>query len=71
MDVQLSYVQLSYGSDPLATQQAGYGTITIVFNHGNEAVLTYGFPSVGLAGEMVLSRVVLDNVGLCEVLKDG
>ena len=56
------------GSVPEAVQTPGYGTITIVFTNCNEAVLTYNFPSVGLSGEMTLTRVVPSNVPLCEML---
>ena len=58
-----------FNSDtPLAMQDAAYGTITIVFNSCNEAVLSYNFPGVGLSGQMTLTRVVTDNVALCEAL---
>lgn len=53
---------------PLAMQNAAYGTITIVFNSCNEAVLTYNFPGVGLSGQMTLTRVLPSNVPLCESL---
>lgn len=56
------------GSVPSATQQPGYGTITIVFIDCNTAILTYNFPSVGLSGQTTLNRVVTDNVPLCEML---
>ncbi|NND43812.1 MAG: hypothetical protein HKN58_00715 [Xanthomonadales bacterium] len=54
--------------DPVATQQPAYGTITIVFINCNQAVLTYDFPGPGLSGQMTLTRVVTDNVALCEAL---
>lgn len=53
-------------SNPTASQQAGYGTITIVFNNCNQATLTYNFPSLGLSGQITLTRVLTDNVSLCE-----
>lgn len=37
----------------------------------NEAVLTYSFPSVGLFGQMTLTRVVNDKVALCEALSSA
>lgn len=56
------------GSVPMATQESNYGTITIVFLSCNEAVLTYNFPSAGLSGEITLTRVLPDNIALCEML---
>jgi hypothetical protein len=68
ISVELTSGGIFNGSNPLATQQPAYGTITIVFNNCNEAILTYNFPSAGLSGQMTLTRVVTDNVNLCEVL---
>jgi len=56
------------GSEPMASQQTGYGTLTIVFLSCNEAHATYEFPGQGLSGQMTLSRVVEDNVPLCQAL---
>ena len=66
-------VELTFGgefntSDPEAEQEADYGTITIVFINCNEALLTYNFPSLGLSGQMTLTRVLTDNVLMCELL---
>jgi len=68
LNVELTSGGIFNGSDPMASQQTGYGTITIVFNSCNEAFLTYDFPSVGLSGEMTLTRVLPDNVALCEAM---
>ena len=68
LNVELTTGGIFNGLDPLATQQVGYGTITIVFISCNEAILTYDFPSVGLSGEMTLTRVVPSNVALCEAM---
>ncbi len=68
ISVELTSGGVFNGSVPLATQQLDYGTITIVFNNCNEAVLTYNFPSVGLSGHITLTRVLTDNVALCEAL---
>jgi hypothetical protein len=56
------------GSVPLATQQAGYGTIRIGFINCSEAILHYAFPSADLSGQVKLSRVLPDNVALCQAL---
>lgn len=71
ISVELTSGGIFNGSNPMATQQTGYGTITIVFNNCNEAVLSYNFPSVGLSGQMTLTRVLPDNVALCNVLADS
>jgi polyhydroxybutyrate depolymerase len=68
ISVELTSGGVFNASVPLATQQLAYGTITIVFNSCTEAILTYNFPSVGLSGQMTLTRVLPDNVALCEVL---
>ncbi len=68
INVELTSGGIFNASDPLATQESGYGTITIVFINCNEAVLTYNFPSVGLSGQMTLTRAAPDNVSLCEIL---
>jgi len=68
LSVELTSGGIFNGSDPLATQTPGYGTITIIFLSCNEALLTYDFPGVGLFGQMTLTRVVDDNVPLCDLL---
>lgn len=68
LNVELTSGGIFNGSVPQATQTPGYGTITIVFISCNEARLTYNFPSLGLSGEITLTRVVNDNVALCEML---
>jgi hypothetical protein len=68
LKVELTSGGLFNSADPHATQQNNYGTITVEFIHCNEAVLTYSFPGSGLYGQMTLSRVLDDNVELCEML---
>jgi hypothetical protein len=68
LNVELTTGGIFNGSEPSASQQANYGTITIEFLTCNQARLTYNFPSTGLSGQMILNRVVTDNVGLCESL---
>jgi hypothetical protein len=69
--IELTSGGIFNGSSPLASQQKNYGTITITFNHCNEAILTYNFPSLGLSGQMTLTRVVADNVEMCESIING
>jgi hypothetical protein len=71
LNVELTSGGIFNSSVPLATQSPGYGTITVIFISCNKAVLIYDFPSVGLSGEMTLTRVVTDNVALCEALAEG
>ena len=68
LNVELTSGGIFNAAEPAATQSPGYGTITIVFISCNEAILTYDFPSVGLSGQMTLTRVLPDNVPLCEAL---
>ena len=66
VNAELTSGGLFNGSEPMASQTPGYGTITVVFKSCNEATLTYDFPGAGLSGEMSLSRVISENVALCE-----
>jgi plastocyanin len=68
VSVELTSGGVFNAADPMATQTPGYGTITIEFVSCNEAILAYDFPSVGLSGQMTLTRAVTDNVPLCESL---
>lgn len=68
VNVELTSGGIFNASDPRAVQEPGYGTITIVFISCNEAILTYDFPALGLSGQMTLTRVLPDNVPLCEAL---
>lgn len=68
VNVELTSGGIFNGSEPLATQDSGYGTITIKFINCNEALVTYSFPTLGLFGQMTLTRVVTDNVALCQEL---
>jgi PKD repeat protein len=47
------------GPDPI-------GTITIQWTSCTEGILTYNIPSLGLSGEIPISRIVDNNVALCE-----
>ena len=69
-NVELTSGGIFNGSDPLATHDINYGTITVKFISCTEAVLTYSFPSAGLSGQMTLTRLVGDNVALCEMLAE-
>jgi hypothetical protein len=68
LNVELTSGGIFNSSDPLADQEAGYGTITVIFISCSEARLIYDFPSIGPSGEMILNRVLPDNVEFCELL---
>ena len=55
-------------SDPSPDQQAGYGTIVIVFNSCSEASVQFDFPGTGQSGNMIITRTLEDNVAMCEAL---
>jgi hypothetical protein len=55
-------------SNPLPTQDAEYGTMTIEFSHCNLASVEYDFPTAGESGFFTATRVVESNVPLCEEL---
>ena len=68
LTVELTSGGIFNASEPLAAQGTNYGTITVVFTSCNEAIVTYNFPSAGLAGQMGIHRVLESNVALCEAL---
>jgi glucose/arabinose dehydrogenase len=45
------------------------GTMTITWSGCNSAVLSYAITSLGIAGEIPLQRIALDNVALCRSLQ--
>jgi len=53
--------------DP-APQSTPAGTLRIAFSDCRQALVTYRFPELGLAGQVPLRRVTDDNVALCEAL---
>jgi len=71
LDVELTSGGVFDSAEPMPMQEAGYGTITIVFCDCNHATLMYDFPSLGLTGEIELTRIANDNVAVCEALNEG
>jgi len=53
---------------PVPTQTADYGTLTIDFDYCDEARLAFDFPSAGKSGGFTLRRVLDSNVAWCESL---
>jgi hypothetical protein len=68
LNVELTSGGIFNASDPEAEQTFGYGTIVIKFVNCNKAEVTYDFPSLGLSGQMILTRAAPVNVPLCEAL---
>lgn len=58
-----------FDSELPAVETVKDGTMTIKWTSCNAAVLTYDIPSLELAGEIPIERIVLDNVMLCEILQ--
>ena len=53
--------------DPTPVQrETPYGHYELLFRGCNELLLRYEFPAAGRSGEIILQRVVTDNVSLCE-----
>jgi hypothetical protein len=58
-------------SDPVPTQDTAYGTINMEFTGCNSANVHYDFPVPAESGSFVVSRVLTDNVGVCEGIVSG
>mgnify|MGYP001820037037 CR=1 FL=1 len=54
--------------DPTSVTNDSYGTVTITFSDCDNAELEYDFPEAGVSGVVPVTRVVKDNVALCETL---
>lgn len=68
LDVELTTGGVFDAESPQPNQQAGYGTVTVVFHGCRCATLTYSFPTLDLMGEIPLQRISNDNVALCEAM---
>jgi len=55
---------------PGVTDPAGYGSMQIRFTDCTRGRVTYEIPSLGIAGEFPIQRIVPDNVPLCEALAE-
>jgi hypothetical protein len=71
LNVELTTGGVFDSTEPPVEQAPGYGTITIVFHDCDNATLTYDFPSLGLMGSMDVTRVVKDNVLVCEAAQNN
>jgi sugar lactone lactonase YvrE len=68
LDVELTEGGVFDSAEPNPMQTAGYGTVTVVFADCENLLLSYDFPSLGLMGEIPMTRIALDNVPRCEAL---
>jgi len=71
LNVELTTGGIFDSAEPKAQQTSGYGTIIIEFHDCDHATLTYEIPSLGLRGTIDVTRVVKDNVLICEALQGG
>lgn len=71
LNVELTTGGIFDSEEPKAEQASGYGTIIIEFHDCDHATLTYEIPSLGLKGTIDVTRVVKDNVLICEALQGG
>lgn len=68
LQVELTTGGIFNQSQPEPDQQPDYGTITIEFSGCNSAELVYDLPAAGVSGSQSVSRVVGDNIALCQAL---
>lgn len=66
LDVELTEGGVFDSANPPVVQTPAYGTIEIEFIDCNNAIIRYDFPSLGLMGEIPISRIAIDNVPLCQ-----
>lgn len=70
LDVTLTSGGVFDSPEPMVTNDSEYGTIEVTFENCDLAVIRYDLPGPALQGEVVLERVVKDNVALCEALQE-
>lgn len=70
LDVELTTGGIFDTFPPAVEQDPDYGTMTIEFQDCDNATLTYDFPSLGLSRTMNITRLLKDNVPLCEALQE-
>ena len=68
LDAELTSGGVFDAETPPPMQQDNYGTYEVEFLDCNNAVIRYSFPSLGLSGEIPITRLATDNVALCERL---
>lgn len=68
LEAELTEGGVFNAAEPQPSQTPNYGTVTVVFHDCNSLTLSYDFPSLGLMGEIPMTRIALDNVPRCEAL---
>jgi len=66
LDVNLTAGGVFDAALPAPDPNVKVGTITIVWTGCNAGLLSYELPGLGLAGDIPIERIVLDNVPACE-----
>jgi plastocyanin len=66
LTVNLSEGGVFDSAEPAASPPQAVGTISIVWTGCNEGLLSYDLSGLGLAGDIPIERIVLDNVPACE-----
>jgi hypothetical protein len=56
---------------PATTDPDPVGTITIAWAGCNEGLISYDLPGLGLADDIPIERIVLDNVPACEASQEA
>ena len=56
--------------EPAVDQESGGGTITVKFSDCENATVTYDIPSIARMDVVPVTRIVPDNVALCNELND-
>jgi hypothetical protein len=65
LDVELTSGGIFDAAAPVPAQEID-GTISLEFDGCNAATITYDLFSAGVAGEIPIERIALDNVPICE-----
>lgn len=69
LDIYLSSGGVFDSPAPAVGAPSKEGTMTVTWSDCESALVTYDIPSLGLAGEIPIERIVPDNVALCEALQ--
>ena len=68
LDIYVSSGGVFDSAEPAVGPPVKDGSMQVQFTACNEGVITYTIPSLGLAGEIPIERIVMDNVAFCESL---
>jgi hypothetical protein len=55
-------------AEPAPTNDPDYGSMILEFADCNNLTVTYDLPGPGVSGEIPMTRIVDDNVAMCEAL---